>query len=356
MEAARATGAYPDTDWSDHYIGVVRERITAAKRVLDETRNGRRDKVIRGCKSFPGYLRAFASGSLAHGTVNKPVNDADLGLVLDRRHHTIYGPDRLDATGLAPTALMQALGEHVIRLLLVDYPNATFKLTKRAIEFSFNEPLSDDEDPKVDLVICLTRRDKPGFWIPNRDKPRGWDASDPETHTRMMTEDDARALRVFRARLIRLAKAAINNDDEQRVLIPWNISALALLLIREQASHIPFALGTFFNDMGDHIERHGPTADPAGVADPIKLPRDRGETVRRLRFFGRQLMKAVEHSGDPDVVLRELGRVFRKELPEAPVSVNDQVADGLKQSNRHPAVASILGAASAKSERSDGAG
>ena len=37
----------------------------------------------------------------------------------------------------------------------------------------------DDEDPSVDLVICLTRRDKPGFWIPNRDKG-GWDASHPQ--------------------------------------------------------------------------------------------------------------------------------------------------------------------------------
>ena len=45
--------------------------------------------------AIDGALRWFRSGSVAHGTVNKPVTDADCGLVLDRRNerYATLGPD-----------------------------------------------------------------------------------------------------------------------------------------------------------------------------------------------------------------------------------------------------------------------
>lgn len=361
MEAARATGARPGKNWADHYIEVVRDEIRADKRVLSETRDGRRALVLRACKSFAGYLNAFASGSLAHGTVNKPVSDADVGVVLDRRVHLHFGPDRLDAPGLGPRKLMEALAEHIKRVLATEYPNVRYKLSKRAITFYFFEPLSEEEDPTVDVVICLTRRDAPGYWIPNTEKPRGWDASDPETHTRMMTKDGPRAVRIFRAQVVRLVKAAVNNDKlddvDHRVMCPWNISALALYLIRETGENLTQALANLFFDMAAHIAAHRETADPAGVADPIRLPLGAHSAIRRLRFFGGQVQEAIDHADDHEAALTALGRVFRKELPNASTSPNDQVAGDLRRGRNHGLyVTGLLGAGSRKSERSDGDG
>jgi hypothetical protein len=67
---------------------------------------------------------------------------------------------------------MRELAEFVCDELRADFPKITYELTKRAILFEFHEPM-DDEDPSVDLVVCLTRREEPGFWIPNRVGPVG---------------------------------------------------------------------------------------------------------------------------------------------------------------------------------------
>jgi hypothetical protein len=74
----------------------------------------------------------------------------------------------------------------------------------------FNVPLPNGEDPTVDLVAGLERKEKPGLWIPNLEKDR-WDPSDPEEHTRLLTAE-LKSLRVTRARASRLAKAANKAD------------------------------------------------------------------------------------------------------------------------------------------------
>lgn len=204
---ARREAQNPDTDYAEQIVGEVRTRIAPEDRVLDETAN-RRDKVRKAAGRFNGALRSFASGSLAHRTVNNPISDGDAGVVADRRVWFLLGPD---GGGMGPDSVMRELGGFVCDELRGDYPQISFELTKRAIMFEFHEPM-DDEDPSVDLVLCLTRRDAPGFWIPNRDRDR-WDASDPETHTALMTAPPAE-LRQHRARVVRLAKAAIRNDGK----------------------------------------------------------------------------------------------------------------------------------------------
>jgi hypothetical protein len=63
----------------------VRAKIAADDKVLKEARK-RRDLVAESAMDIEGSLRWFRSGSVAHGMVNKPVSDADSGIVLDRRN------------------------------------------------------------------------------------------------------------------------------------------------------------------------------------------------------------------------------------------------------------------------------
>ena len=171
----------PAPDYAEQIVEEVRARIAPEDAVLDETRS-RRDKVRAAAERFVGALKSFASGSLAHRTVNNLISDGDAGLVLDRRTWPDLG---LDGGGEDAEDLMWELGAFVCDELRSEYPRIRFELTKRAILFEFGEPI-DDEDPSVDLVPCLTRRAAPGFWIPNRERGR-WDASDPEAHTSLMT-------------------------------------------------------------------------------------------------------------------------------------------------------------------------
>jgi hypothetical protein len=71
----------------------VRKKIAAADEVLKEAR-ARRDLVAESAMDIEGSLRWFRSGSVAHAMVNKPVSDADSGLVLDRRSYPTLGPRR----------------------------------------------------------------------------------------------------------------------------------------------------------------------------------------------------------------------------------------------------------------------
>ncbi len=337
----------PALDYADQIVEEVRTRIQAEDWVLAEAR-ARLDAVLKAAQRFPGALGGFGSGSLAHRTVNDPVSDGDGGVVLDRRNWTALGPDSTGGEG--PGEIMRQMGEFVCQELRGRYPRARFEPTKRAILFSFDEPI-DDEDPTVDLVICLTRRDQPGYWIPNRDHAR-WDASDPEKHTALMTAPPA-DLRVHRARVIRLAKAAVKNDEESAVLCSWNISALALTHITETGK-LSEALAAFFAEMATSIEV-GPTEDPAGISAPIKLPDgiSRERAVKRLRYFGDRVVEAVEHRDDHMRALTALGEVFRVQLPEAPRSDKQSLADQLRGGNTSVGAAAAFGTVS-KTPRSFG--
>lgn len=344
--APRAANS-PAPDYAEQIVQEVRARIQAERWVLDETRT-RRNAVLEAAQRFPSALAGFGSGSLAHGTVNDPVSDGDGGVALDRRTWSDLGPD--SDVGLGPDTVMEQTGRFVCDELRDRYPQVTFELTKRAILFSFDEPI-DDEDPTVDLVICLTRRDQAGYWIPNRDRGR-WDASDPEKHAALMTAPP-KDLRVHRARVIRLAKAAVKNDEELAVVCSWNISALALTRVTTTGK-LSESLAVFFAEMAASIEK-GPTKDPAGVSAPIKLPDGitSERAVKRLRYFAERTAEAIEHRDDHTRALTALGEVFRKQLPEAPRSAKQSLADELRQRSTSAGVATAFGTVS-KTPRSFG--
>lgn len=56
----------------------IRAHIAADDEVLEEAR-ARHSLVVESAMGLAGTLRRFSSGSLAHGTVNAPVTDADNG-------------------------------------------------------------------------------------------------------------------------------------------------------------------------------------------------------------------------------------------------------------------------------------
>ena len=141
--------------------------------------------------------------------------------------------------------------------------------------------------------MALTRADEPGLWIPNTEKD-DWDASDPEEHTRLLTAKP-KDLRVHRARLIRLGKVAVEQDGDKKVVISFNIEALALIHVTE-VSGLGEGLRDFFLDAADDIDRRL-TPDPAEVSPPIKLPEGitRERAAKRLRFFGARVDDAIDN-------------------------------------------------------------
>jgi hypothetical protein len=73
----------------------VRKKIAVNDKVLKEARK-RRDLVAEAAMEIEGALRWFRSGSVAHGWVNRPVTDADSGVVL-----TVASTRRWDLTAKA---------------------------------------------------------------------------------------------------------------------------------------------------------------------------------------------------------------------------------------------------------------
>lgn len=281
--------------WLDKILGEVQ----ADDEVLKETRR-RRDAVL-GVRVFEGALRSFVSGSIAHGTVITPVSDADGGGVLDRRSFPNLGPD---GEGVGPRDIVSKVRDYLLPRVRKEFPQATSRITKRAIKFTFNEPLPSGEDPSVDLVVALTRAAEEGLWIPNTESD-SWDASHPEKHTELLTGDPAN-LRVVRARVIRLAKAW-NKQYSDPAVSSFNIEALALSAVKV-GQEVDRALATFFSYSADDLSQRL-TPDPAGVSPPIKCP-DRDLAVKRLRTAAVALGDALANDGDEDKVVAALSKVF----------------------------------------------
>lgn len=118
----------------------VRARIAADDKVLKEART-RRNLVAESGMGIEGSLRWFSSGSVAHGMVNKPVSDADSGIILDRRHpkYARLGPDG-DNEG--PDEVLDELRGIIEPKLREKCPYATIKKSRRGLEVTFNAPVT----------------------------------------------------------------------------------------------------------------------------------------------------------------------------------------------------------------------
>lgn len=304
MAQPSAAGApSPATNYTEQMLDDVLEQIRVDRAILNAARQ-RRNAITSAAARFDGALRVFSSGSVAHGTVIFEVEDADAGVVLDRRSYPELGPD---GQGVGPRTIVEQMASFICEELTDDFAGLQYQMPgKRAIKFTFKDPIKR-QDPYVDLIVALTRADADGIWIP-RLSDNSWDASDPEEHTRLLTSDAiAKDLRVHRAHATRLIKACVKQDDHP-VLTSFHVEARVLLDV-EKVRSLGESLERVFRKSADSLKK-GDTADPAGVSDPIKLEVPRDRVVRRLRGLAESMAEALEHSGDKQRAQAALNRVF----------------------------------------------
>lgn len=257
----------------------ILDEISVLMPVIKEARS-RRDRVLSIAYGHAAVRARYSSGSVAYGTANRPLEDADGGVKMNRRLADLreFGPDA-PGRGLGPEELMEHLGSYVLERIRRDYPDATVDVTgKRAVKFEFHLPVDFDElgevDPYVDFIIGLARADGQGLWIPNRKVALGWDIADPEHHLYVMNRRPSDELRVHRAHLIRLVKRALKRDyaaGRLQIMCSWNISSLAIALITDTDLALPDALAAFLSAAASDIARRL-TPDPSPVVAPIALP------------------------------------------------------------------------------------
>lgn len=253
----------------------------------------RRESVLDAASGFPGVLRSFRSGSMATDFVNAPVEDADGGVVMDRRQHPELGPE---GAGELPSVLVKDIGRFVEPALRQMYPNVCIEIMKRGLLIQFNDPLPSGEDPTVDMVVALNRRQDDALWIPNLDQNR-WDPSHPEKHVELFTAGWD-SLRQTRRDVTRLAKAQVKQFDVPAVC-SFNIAVLAWECI-ELDEPIDIALHRFFDYGAIELDKHL-TNDPAGVSPPIKVA-DREQAVNRFRYTAEAIETAIDAGPDEEKV------------------------------------------------------
>ena len=287
---------------TDDILFDVQRQIAADDDVLAEARE-RTNLVLEIALGFPGARRTFRSGSLAVHTFNNPVTDGDGGVVLDRRYYPSLGPDGGgDIPNGIVTKMCALLGPEVRKT----YPNARCHTSKRGPKMLFGGPLKG-QDPTVDLVVALDRRDADGLWIPHLEKER-WDASHPEQHVRLLNSEPV-SLRRLRRRVIRLLKAW-NKQWTDPAFSSFHLSVLALLYV-ESGMSVGTGLRTVFEKAAKYLESGDNTKDPASVSSPIKLLLDRSAAVDRLQKAATNMARALDHDDDNQIVQTALNRVFR---------------------------------------------
>jgi hypothetical protein len=285
----------------------VEKKISADDTALGEARTRRRE-VLGICAMFDGVLDTYASGSVAMGVVNDPVEDADGGMILDRRHFPTLGPD---GDGDTPGEVVAALHEFFGPKVRETWPKATVHDMKRGVTVRMHAPLWSGADPYVDVVVAMYRLNAPGLWIPNL-VAGYWDASDPQCHVKLMASG-SRALRRTRARVVRLGKAW-NKQFSEPALSSFNIVALALECI-DASMPIDAALLRFFKHAAASLAVRR-TEDPARVSGPIKTETTKDVAVARLDAARHHLAAALDDDGDLAIVATELHQVFWNYLPE----------------------------------------
>ena len=316
------------------YLNDVHAELAPSDDTLSTARS-RRDEVLAKARDYPGTLRTYISGSISHRTANQDT-DADCGMVLDRRSYPKLGPD---GVGEAPNQIVEEVRECLRESLKEDHPYIRFRVTKRAIKVSFNEPLDDGTDPSVDLIVALTSKGQ-GLWIPNV-KARDWDASDPEYHTKVLTDDPAELRRV-RAKVIRLAKGW-NTQFAEPGLCSFNIEALALSCIGEEHG-VPDGLAEFFRFAASDLKKHL-TPDPAGVSKPVKLLLERDAVVGRLNGAAEHMRDALDNDDDKTKVQEAMASLYWKYVdPPEGSNSKEAIASALRSGS--PALGVLGGALS----------
>jgi hypothetical protein len=348
---------------ADAALKEILNEISVPLAVLEEARR-RRDRVLAIAEGHEAARdgAGFPSGSVAHGTTNRPLEDADCGVKVNRRFKDfrVFGPDGDEDRG--PEAFIKLFSEFVLPQLRRRYPRAEVDLSgNRAIKFLFNETVEVDEwgpvDPYVELIVGLDRVDDSGIWIPNR-RRRSWDPADPELHTELMTLRHPENLRVLRAHVLRLAKRAVKRDGANggtAVMCSWNLSALALELVTE-VQPLGVAFHEFLQGASDSIAV-ALTEDPApAVVEPIKLPEGvtKEQASTRLGEMA-EITRAALGAQSKEGARAHLEAIFGREIKDILARERRTLTQGLRGGDGGALAAGLGMAGTPKRTRSGGA-
>ncbi len=295
--------------YTENLLTSIRTQIDAHPDALAEART--RTRLVRDLaqQNTYGALRTYGSGSLSQHTQNHPINDGDAGLVLNRVYYPKLGPE---GGGEPPDEVVSALCLQLGPAVRETYPRAKCGRSKRGPKITFGAPI-DGQDPSVDIIVALTRKEESGLWIPNLERGN-WEASHPEQHTNLLNTEP-RSLRTTRRKVIRLLKAW-NKQFAVPAFSSFHLSTLALEFA-EQGQGVPMALLTVFEKTAVRTAKHEATKDPAGVSANIKLLGDWNAARLRMDAAARNLRDALEHDDDQIVVHKALANLFHKYI-EAP--------------------------------------
>lgn len=276
----------------DDHLNDVRSKIEAAPAPLNEARN-RLALVRQAAGTFHGGLRTYRSGSLAVHTMNEPVTDGDGGLVLNRNYYPQLGPD---GSGEAPGDIVDELCAHLGPILRKTYPQAAIHKSKRGPKIHFGDSV-DGQNPTVDLVVAMNRKDGPGIWIPNLETGK-WEASDPEAHVELFNSGTP-AFRSTRRKIIRLAKAW-NKQYAEPGASSFEISVWAYEFVAPGMG-VAKGLKALFEKAAERLEAGTATKDPAEVSKNLKLLKDAATMSVRLRKAAEAMESAFRAENDAEL-------------------------------------------------------
>ncbi|GAA4107623.1 hypothetical protein [Enteractinococcus coprophilus] len=299
-------------------LNEVSAQIDADPLALAEART-RLNLVLEIAASYDGQLATYRSGSLAAHTMIDPVSDGDGGLILDRRSHPDLGPE---GRGETPLQIVEELRSYMAPVIRKTYPKARVTTSKRGPMVHFGQPING-QNPTVDLVVALTRKEDPGLWIPNLNT-RTWDASDPQRHVVLLASGTDSQKRL-RRRVIRLAKAW-NNQYTDPGVSSFLLSVWAYEFIRPGMG-VAAGLHALFEGAATRLESSTSTPDPAGVSPDLKPELPIKQVRPRLRTAADTLHEAISSTDDQDTVRAALARLYPKYIsfPEQ-ASLADAVA------------------------------
>lgn len=118
-----ATRAHGSSAPADDVLGEILREIAVPVNVLKEAKD-RRNLVLQIAMKHEAARAWFYSGSIAHGTENSPLGDADCGLKVNRRFEAfrIFGPDAPEGRG--PEEFVVMFADFILPRLRATYPQA----------------------------------------------------------------------------------------------------------------------------------------------------------------------------------------------------------------------------------------
>lgn len=163
--ATASTRSTASTSPADAALAEILGEIGVPRPVLKEAKT-RRDLVLEIAMDHDAARDCYVSGSVAHGTHNRPLEDTDCGIMVNRRIEEFrqFGPD---GDGRGPEEFIQVFADFVLPLLRErGYPNAELDLSGQPCDQVRVQRDSRDRRLGPGRPVCRSDRRprSPGRW------------------------------------------------------------------------------------------------------------------------------------------------------------------------------------------------